>query len=452
MYNRRSHNSNCNDHANVINTWPNALDIEENAATKETEANEPDISQAVHIVITAPIIDLIREPEVQNNLHGSKTPPLQHMSPLFLLLKICQIIPSRATTFIMDILRYLTGTKTHALMNSNKRLVLFEFTIANNTSQFHYDTTSGFVIPIDIATISRVSHSQLEEPPIQLNLTPAEAEYLATAQAAKDRSNLRQNAEPSLEPLSSPFRTPHLFLSDAKFVTLPIVSNASHSKTDMSPDATEAAHSQKTIFYKAIGSPIYASDTTCINTVYSSPSKTLPKHKVTKKDIASHPLAAQLQSCESPNAILTVLRAQIQAFDQSQSTNDKLTTWLDSTVNVLYAFSSTLNSTIGLVFPPSSAIFAGIGVLLQAIKDVRASQDALVDLFGRMEYFFKRLENYLEVRPTLAMTDIIVKIMVEVLSILEIVTKEIEQGRFKKYLKKLIGRKDVEDALQRLHN
>ena len=46
-----------------------------------------------------------------------------------------------------------------------------------------------------------------------------------------------------------------------------------------------------------------------------------------------------------------------------------------------------------------------------------------------MEYFFKRLENYLEVRPTAAMTDIIVKIMVEVLLILGIVTKEIEQGR-----------------------
>ena len=46
-----------------------------------------------------------------------------------------------------------------------------------------------------------------------------------------------------------------------------------------------------------------------------------------------------------------------------------------------------------------------------------------------MEYFFKRLEKYLEVRPTAAMTDIIVKIMVEVLSILGIVTKELEHGR-----------------------
>ncbi|KAI9450825.1 hypothetical protein BJY52DRAFT_1419406 [Lactarius psammicola] len=170
----------------------------------------------------------------------------------------------------------------------------------------------------------------------------------------------------------------------------------------------------------------------------------------TKKDIASHPLAIQLKSCDSPDAILTVLRAQVQAFDQSQTAHEKLTKWLDPTVNVLYAFTATLGNGLGLVFPPSNAIFAGIGVLLQAVKDVRASRDALVDLFGRLEYFFKRLEKYVEVRPTTAMTDIIVKIMVEVLSILGIVTKEVRQGRTKKYLKRLVGRNDVEDALQRL--
>jgi hypothetical protein len=46
-----------------------------------------------------------------------------------------------------------------------------------------------------------------------------------------------------------------------------------------------------------------------------------------------------------------------------------------------------------------------------------------------MEYFFKRLEAYIKVRPTAAMRDIIVKIMVEVIAILGIVTKEIGQGR-----------------------
>ena len=46
-----------------------------------------------------------------------------------------------------------------------------------------------------------------------------------------------------------------------------------------------------------------------------------------------------------------------------------------------------------------------------------------------MENFFKRLETYTSVPPTNAMTDIIVKIMIEVLNIFAIATKEMAQGR-----------------------
>ena len=53
----------------------------------------------------------------------------------------------------------------------------------------------------------------------------------------------------------------------------------------------------------------------------------------------------------------------------------------------------------------------------------------LIDIFVRIEGFFKRLESYTEVRPTAAMSDVIVKIIIEVLSILAIATKEIKQGR-----------------------
>jgi hypothetical protein len=56
----------------------------------------------------------------------------------------------------------------------------------------------------------------------------------------------------------------------------------------------------------------------------------------------------------------------------------------------------------------------------------------LLDIFVRIEGFFKRLESYTEVRPTAAMTDVIVKIIIEVLSILAIATKEIKQGRSSK--------------------
>ena len=69
----------------------------------------------------------------------------------------------------------------------------------------------------------------------------------------------------------------------------------------------------------------------------------------TKKDLASHPLLPILQSCDSTEAILTVLRDQIPAFSQSQNGDDGLTTWVAPTVNVLYAFSATLGQGVGLV-------------------------------------------------------------------------------------------------------
>ena len=53
----------------------------------------------------------------------------------------------------------------------------------------------------------------------------------------------------------------------------------------------------------------------------------------------------------------------------------------------------------------------------------------LIDIFVRIEGFFQRLGSYTEVRPTAAMSDVIVKIIIEVLSILAIATKEIKQGR-----------------------
>ncbi|KAI9438881.1 hypothetical protein BJY52DRAFT_1217340 [Lactarius psammicola] len=172
--------------------------------------------------------------------------------------------------------------------------------------------------------------------------------------------------------------------------------------------------------------------------------------KQTKKDLLAHPLSSQLQSCDSTSAILAVLQDQVREFDGSRSGDGRLTRWLVPTVNVLYAFSAAVSEGVGLVFSPGKVIFAGIGVFLLAAKDVAASKDALAELFERMEFFFKRLETYTEITPTAAMTDIITEIMVEVLTIFGIATKELRRGPAKKFLKKLAGRTDLEDALKKL--
>ena len=70
--------------------------------------------------------------------------------------------------------------------------------------------------------------------------------------------------------------------------------------------------------------------------------------------------------------------------------------------------------------------------MYQAIKDVSASYDALVDLFESIEHFLGRLDIYIKfppTAPTAAMVEIIVKIMVELLSTIALVTKQINQKR-----------------------
>ena len=71
--------------------------------------------------------------------------------------------------------------------------------------------------------------------------------------------------------------------------------------------------------------------------------------KKTGNDITSHPLAAELQSCDSPDAILAVLRRQIPTPAQSQNGDETFAKCLIPTVNVLYTLSDALGEGVGLV-------------------------------------------------------------------------------------------------------
>jgi hypothetical protein len=71
--------------------------------------------------------------------------------------------------------------------------------------------------------------------------------------------------------------------------------------------------------------------------------------KKTKCKLLSHPLAARLQSCDSPVAISSVLQDLIQQFDRRRSGDERLTNWLNPTVNVLYAFSDFIGQGVGFV-------------------------------------------------------------------------------------------------------
>jgi hypothetical protein len=94
------------------------------------------------------------------------------------------------------------------------------------------------------------------------------------------------------------------------------------------------------------------------------------------------------------------------------------------------------------------AIHTGIGILLsvcaflsylsahlrdiqiyQAVKGVLDDYDTLADLLESVNHFLNRLDIYTKFPPTVGMTEMIIKILVELLSILALATKQIQQGK-----------------------
>ena len=65
----------------------------------------------------------------------------------------------------------------------------------------------------------------------------------------------------------------------------------------------------------------------------------------------------------------------------------------------------------------------------QAAVGVSASYDALIDLFECIENFLGRLRIYIEIPFSPSMCGIFTKVIVEVLSVLSLATKQIKEGR-----------------------
>ena len=69
----------------------------------------------------------------------------------------------------------------------------------------------------------------------------------------------------------------------------------------------------------------------------------------TGKDLAKDPLLRRLETCNSPDSVLSLLRQQIPGFDQSESSDERLTNWVSPTVNVLCTFATTIGGVVSLV-------------------------------------------------------------------------------------------------------
>ena len=188
--------------------------------------------------------------------------------------------------------------------------------------------------------------------------------------------------------------------------------------------------------------------------------------KITGIDLSKSFFASMLEQSNSPEAILVLLQERQKAFKTYRDRYRRLISCLSPAVTIIHAFSGILGEAVSLVnvtyhpcesfnvalqapFSPAKAVFTSIDVLLtvrplntlfnqflcnlrpfQAASGVTSSYDTLIELFEHLANFLQRLEVYMKIPTTAAMMDIIVRIMVEVLSVLALATKQIKQGRF----------------------
>ena len=180
-----------------------------------------------------------------------------------------------------------------------------------------------------------------------------------------------------------------------------------------------------------------------------------------------HPIEKQLKDCYSLDSISSVLQEHAQRFAKSQGDNGRIMKCLNRTIYVLYTLSTStgLGEGTALVRPTSLFSFIVPHVYLKAVptskgrvcrfrnlacrtsvssfmrkypceasvnqatKDVSTSYNALIDLLESIENFLGRLDIYTNIPLTAAMTDIVIKLLIEILSTLALATKQAKQGR-----------------------
>ena len=98
-----------------------------------------------------------------------------------------------------------------------------------------------------------------------------------------------------------------------------------------------------------MSSPSGPSQTTAPSAVFRSmlDAALIEYKKMTGEDLHALWLASELQSCESADAVLDILRDQAKTFERSS--DQKLIKWIDPLVHILYTFSGALGDGVSLV-------------------------------------------------------------------------------------------------------
>ncbi|KAJ7026251.1 hypothetical protein C8F04DRAFT_1297876 [Mycena alexandri] len=172
------------------------------------------------------------------------------------------------------------------------------------------------------------------------------------------------------------------------------------------------------------------------------------KYEKETVNVQNHPLA----SCDIPDAVLDALDHKLRNFEEYREKKEKLRQWLKPMLHLIGSLSATAGEAVGVPVPFAKAGFVALGVLVQAAEDVSARYDCIINLCELLHSFLERLRVYMSAQLLDGMREVVIRILVHLLSVFALVTKEIKHARLVSYFRVLIGKTEIRDALEKLDN
>ncbi|KAH9953473.1 hypothetical protein BC827DRAFT_1273446 [Russula dissimulans] len=147
-------------------------------------------------------------------------------------------------------------------------------------------------------------------------------------------------------------------------------------------------------------------------------------------NLVQHQVFNRLVACESIESVIDILQEQSKPLCSSLENDNTLMKGIKRTVHVLHFLSTNhiVVSGISSAFPPAKAVFAGIAILLSVIKVSDKSYNTLINLFKSFQSFLRRLDIYTKIPSTIAITEVIIKILAKLLSTISLAIQQAKQG------------------------
>ncbi|TRM58119.1 hypothetical protein BD626DRAFT_512851 [Schizophyllum amplum] len=159
----------------------------------------------------------------------------------------------------------------------------------------------------------------------------------------------------------------------------------------------------------------------------------------------------QAASFDSTTSIFAYIEQNKATFKKSRADGPQtLRSKIEPIAATIQTLCGTFEEAIILPFPPGKAIFAAIFVVIQASRQVSEDFDAALEAFDTIEHHLRTVKFIAARNMPEALREVSVKLLVQIVVVLGVITKLQKTHRLKLWLKKLGQSNEVSSALDDL--